>query len=125
MVKFVKQVFIVLLNFSRSLPRAAKASDRPKCIPIKNESCLATPTLIDLNSNEIHYYPFMVNLDRCNARFNILDDFSSRICIPNKLEDVSLNMFNMITKINESKTLKTHSSCGCKFGVDRRKCYSD
>ena len=64
---------------------------------------------IALNSNELHYYPLMASLARCNRSFNILDDLSSRICVLNKKEDVNLNVFNMITKINESKALKkTH-----------------
>ena len=42
----------------------------------------------------------MVNLNRCNRRFNTLDHFSSTICIPNKLEDAILNTFNMIIKTN-------------------------
>ena len=47
----------------------------------------------------------MVILDRCSGSCNILGDLSSRINVPNKAEDVSLSVFNMITKINESKAL--------------------
>ena len=32
-----------------------------------------------------------------------------------------LNMFNMITGINNSKTLTNHISCECKFKFDGRK----
>ena len=32
---------------------------------------------------------------------------SSIVCVPNKTEDVNLNVFNVITTINEPKTL-TH-----------------
>ena len=35
--------------------------------------------------------------------------------VPNKTEDLNLGFFNMITKINESKTLTGHISCECKF----------
>ena len=34
------------------------------------------------------------------------DDLSSRICVPNKTKDEQLNVFNMITGINETKTFK-------------------
>ena len=51
----------------------------------------------------------MVNLDTCNAF-----DRSSRICVPNKTENINLNVFNIITKINESKILTKHVSCKCK-----------
>ena len=55
----------------------------------------------------------MVNLHRRDESCNTLHNLASRICLPNKTEDVNLNIFNMITKINESKTLPKHISCNC------------
>ena len=46
------------------------------------------------------------------------------MCVSNELEDLSLNDFNMITGINESKTLKNHISCKCECKFDGRKCNS-
>ena len=43
----------------------------------------------------------------------------------NKTEDVDLSVFNVITGINESKTLIKHISCECKCKFDGRKCNSD
>ena len=50
----------------------------------------------------------MVKLDGHNRRCNTLDDISGRIWVTNKTEDVNLSVLNMITKINESKTLAKH-----------------
>ena len=65
---------------------------------------MTRPTLIDFNPDEynqgLHYYPFMVNLDRCIGSCNSFDDPSSRKCVANKTEDVNLNVFNMIKKTN-------------------------
>ena len=62
------------------------------------------------------YYPFAVNLDRCVGSYNILNNLSNRVCVPNKTEDLNLNIFNMIAGINESKTLTKHTcKCECKF----------
>ena len=47
------------------------------------------------------------------------------IYVPNKTEDVNLNVFNMMTRIGESKTLAKHISCDCKSKFDSRKCNSD
>ena len=41
--------------------------------------------------------------------------------LPNKTVDLNLSVFNMITGINESKTLTKHISCECKCKCDRRK----
>ena len=67
-------------------------------------------TLIDLNLNEYNqglcHYPLTINLDRSNGSCNTLVDPSCNICVPNKAEIVNLNVFNMITGTNKSKTLK-------------------
>ena len=47
------------------------------------------------------YYPFMVNLARCNGNCNTFDDPFGRICVSNKMENVNINVFNMMTRINE------------------------
>ena len=38
----------------------------------------------------------MVNLDRSGGSFNTLDYPAGRKCVPNKTENVNLNVFNMI-----------------------------
>ena len=101
-------MFITLSSLSKSLTHLAKVSDRTKIISLNNEPCLSRPALFDLNSSELYYYPFMVSLDRCNGSCNTLDDLSSRIYVPNKVKDVNLNIFNVITRINEAKTLAKH-----------------
>ena len=84
------------------------------------------PTLINLHPNEytqgIHYYSFAVNLDRCIRSCNTLNDLSNRIYVPNKTRFLHLNVFNIITGINESKTLTKDISCKCKCMFYSSKC---
>ena len=47
----------------------------------------------------MHFYPFAVNLDRCNGSCITIDDLSSRMCVPNKTGEVNLSAFNMIRRI--------------------------
>ena len=57
---------------------------------------------------KFHYYPFAVKLDRFAENCNSLNNLSNKSCVPNKTEDLNLSMFNMITGINEWKTLTKH-----------------
>ena len=90
---------------------------------------MTQPTLIHLHPNEytqgLLYYPFAVNLDRCMGSCNTLNDLSNRICVPNKTEDLNLNVFNMIKGINESKTLTKHISYKSKCNNDGNECNSN
>ena len=112
----IKKIFIGLLT------GIGNRSIHTKCISWSNQKCMTQPTLINLYSNEysqeFHYYPFAVKLDRCVGSCNTLNDLSNKVCVPNKTEDLNLSMFNMITGINESKTLTKHISCECKCRFD-------
>ena len=64
-------------------------------------------------------------LHRCVRSCNAPNDLSNKVCVPNKTEDLNLSVFNMITRINESKTLTKHISCGCICKFDDKKCNSN
>ena len=96
-------MFTGLSSFSGSLGSMTNVSNITTCISLNNWPRMTWPTLYDLFM--IYNWPtFMVNLDRCNGSCNFLDDPSGRICVPNKADDINLNVFNMITRTNESKT---------------------
>ena len=67
------------------------------CIKLSNQKCKIQPTLINLHLNEysqeFHYCPFTVKLDRCVGSRNTLNDLSNKICIQNKTEDLNLSIF--------------------------------
>ena len=50
---------------------------------------------------------------------------SNGACFANKTEDVNLSVFNMITKINEPKTLTKHILYKCEGKFDGWKCNSN
>ena len=111
----IKKIFIGL---STGL---ANESNHAKCVSLSNQKCMIQPTLINLHPNEysqeFHCYPVAVKLDKCVVSCNALNDLSNKVCFLNKTEDINLSVFNMITSINESKTLTKHvsSECQCRF----------
>ena len=64
-------------------------------------------------------------LDRCLGSCNTLNDLLHKVCVPNKTEDLNLSVFNILTEINESKTLIKHILCECKCKFGGRKCNAD
>ena len=92
---------------------------------LNNQNCQIQLTLINLHpteySQEIHYYPYAVKLEKCVGNCNTLNDLSNRVCIRNKTEDLNMHVFNMITGTNESKILTKDISCECKCRFDGKK----
>ena len=85
---------------------------------------MVKPTLTDLNPVKLHYYPFIISLDRCDVSCSTFEDPFGSICVPNKMEEINLKAFNKIKGVDESNTLKKHISCECRCNFDSRECYS-
>ena len=121
--RLIKKIFMGLLI------SILNASNHTKCVSLSRQKCEIQPTLINLHPNEynqeLHYYPFAVKLDRCVGSCNTVNDLSNNVCVPNKTEDLNLNVSNMIRGRNESKMLTKHVSCECKCKFDERKYKSD
>ena len=99
---------LFLKMFVAILTSLANASNHTKFLSFSNQKYEIQPTLINLHLNvhsqKLHYYPFAVKLDRCVGSCNTLNDLSNKVCVPYRIEDLNLNLFSMITGINESKT---------------------
>ena len=119
----IKKIFTGLLT------GLVNVSTHTKCVLLSDQKCMTRPTLINLHPNkysqEFHCCPFAVKLDRCVGNCNTINDLSNREFVPNKTEDLSLSVFNMITRTNESKPLTKHISCKSKCRFDGKKCNSD
>ena len=87
-------MFIVLLSNN-----IVNGSNHKKWVLLGNQKCMIQPTLINSHPNkysqEFHYYPFVVKLDRCVGSCNTLNDFSNNVCVPNTTEDLNLRVFNL------------------------------
>ena len=73
----IKKIFMGLLV------SIVNASNHIKAVLLSNQKHMIQSTLINLHSNEysqqFHYYPFLVKLDRCAGSCDTLDDLSNKV----------------------------------------------
>ena len=66
----IKKIFIKFLT------GLVNECNHTKYVPLSSQKCNIQPTITNLHpekySQEFHYYPFAVKLDRCLGSFNIL-----------------------------------------------------
>ena len=121
---FIKELFTGLLTSI-----VVNASRYTKCVYLSDQKFNIQPILINLHPNkysqELHYYPLAVKLDKCVGRCNSLNDLSNKLCGLSETEDLNLSVLNMIREINESKTLTKHISCKRKCNCDGGNCNSN
>ena len=72
----IKKIFIGLLS---SL--VVNASSHTECVSLSNQKCNIESTFINLHLNEysqeLHYHPFTVKLDKCVGSYNTFNDLSN------------------------------------------------
>ena len=125
---FLDFIWINTFYINRRIVSIDHVSDTTDYLSFNKQPCMTRPTIINLNPGEYNQgfcsSPFTVNLESCIRIFNILNDPSNKICVPNKTENVNLSVFSMITRVNESKLLARHISCDCKNKFEGKKCKS-
>ena len=88
---------VALINkiFTGVLTGIVSASTVTKCVLLSYSKCMTEPSLTNSHSNEycqeLHYYPFVVKLDRCVGICNTLNDLSTKVCVPNRTEHLNLS----------------------------------
>ena len=114
---FIEKVFTGLLGvctlavFSGSLPSNYK--EPIKCVSdhVKVDLSSSKSTLVDINSNKTLFYPFTGSVNKYGGSCNNIDDPYARACVPNKVKNMNVIVFNLMSGINETKYLVQHESC--------------
>ena len=113
---FVKKVFIlgliVLLNFTNAL----------ECVSMKNQECKVRPEIISVNSNNPMFYPFSVKVNKCSGNCNNINDPYARICVPDTVKNLNVKVFNLMSRTNETRSIKWHKSCKCICSLNKIIC---
>ena len=115
--RIIKKVFFflgltILSNFTNALD----------CISMKNRECKVRPEIISINSNNPIFYPFSVKINKCSGNSNTINDPYAKICVPDVIKNLNLKVFNLLTRINETRSIKWHESCKCIRRLDKIIC---
>ena len=56
----------------------------------ENEACIVRPEIVNINSNNLIFYPFSVKINRCSGNCNNINDPYARICVPNTVKNLTV-----------------------------------
>ena len=118
MLVFIKKVFYIGSLFVSSLVSTTSLS----CISMKNQECKVKPEIINVNSNEPVFYPFSIKTSKCSGSCNNINDPYAKICVPDVVRDLNAKLFNLMSRTNETRRIKWHETCKCKFRLDASVC---
>ena len=116
---FVKKVFVLGLTvLSNSITGALN------CVSINNQKCKVRPEIVDVSSNNPIFYTFSVEINRCSSNCNSINDPYAKICVPDIVENLNVKVFNIMSRANETKSIKLHETCKCICRLNKIICNS-
>ena len=68
-----------------------------ECISFKNQECKVRPEIININSNDIIFYPFSMKTNKRSGNCNNINDPYARICTPDIIKNLNAEVFNLMT----------------------------
>ena len=93
-----------------------------KCVSASNQECKARPTITNINSNEPLFYPYNIIVNKCSGSCNNINDAYSKLCVPDVAKDISIKVFNLMSRTNETRHVSWHETCACKCRLDANVC---
>ena len=73
---------------------------------MNNQEFKVIPQIINVNSNELVFYPFSIKTSKWSGGCSNINDPSSKICVPDVIKNLNVNVFNLMSRTNETRHIK-------------------
>ena len=83
------------------------------CVPINNQKSKVGPKIVDVSSNNRIFYPFSVKINSCRGNCNSINDLYAKICVPDIVKNLNVKVFNLMSRSNETRSIKSRETCKC------------
>ena len=84
-----------------------------ECISMNNQEYKARTKVIDINNNEPMFYPYSIKVNKCSGSCNNINDPYAKLCVPDILKNINVKVFNLLSRINETRHIMWHETCKC------------
>ena len=102
MFRFIKKVFFIRLAILSGFTNANSLS----CISMNNRACKARLEIINVNSNNPVFYPFIIKTSKYSGNCNNINDPYAQKCVPDVVKDLNVKVFNLMSRTDETKNIK-------------------
>ena len=84
-------------------------------VSVVNQKCMPRPKILDVNEvvGEALFYPYNVLVNKCSGSCNTFDNPMAKLCVPNDIKRVNMQVYNFLMMLNETRNVLWHESCKC------------
>ena len=63
-----------------------------ECVSVINQECMARPKIIDVNKNEIIFYPLSIKVNKFSGNCNNINDPMTKLYVPDIVKDTNIKV---------------------------------
>ena len=115
MFQFLKKCFFAVSTFLASVNSLC-------CISMAKKEFKVRPEFVNVNGNEPAFCPFSIKTSKSSGSCNNINDPYAKVCVPDIVKELNVQVFNRMSRTNEIKRIKWHETCKCKCRLDARFC---
>ena len=93
----------ILSNFTNITPLNETSLN---CISMKKQECKIRPQVINININNLIFYPFNIKINKCSGSCNNINNPYTKICVPDLIKDLNVKVFHLMLRTNETRFIK-------------------
>ena len=67
-------------------------------------------------------YLYSITINKCKGSCNTINDPYAKICVPDIIKNININVFNLISRRNETRYIEWHKTCKGKCRLDESVC---
>ena len=80
---------------------------------MSNQECKARPKIINVNNNESVFYPYSIKVNKCSGSCSNINYPYAKLCISDNVKNINVKVFNLMSRINETRQIIWHETCKC------------
>ena len=84
-----------------------------ECVSVVNQKCMPRPKILDVND---------VLVNKCSGSCNNFDNPIAKLCTPNVIKGVNMQVYNFLMRLNETRNVLWHESCKCVCKLNSSVC---
>ena len=67
------------------------------CISWKNQECKRRPQVVNVNGDELVFFPFSIETSKCSGSCNNMNYPYAKVCVPNVLKNLNVKVSNLMS----------------------------
>ena len=92
---FIKKCFFTEISFF--------SCNTLKCVSINNQECRGRSEVININCNELLFYPYRILVNKCSGSGNNINDPFAKLCVPDVVKGINVKLFTIMSRTNETR----------------------